>query len=455
MRIDSPRAREVFTRSGGCRLADERVYIHPDVVASALRSAPASVEIFNRRGEPAFTLGAAGGTRFGVGVTNLYYQDPLTEAVTPFTRPLLARCVRLGEALPSFDVVSTIGILHDQPPHLADLYAVLEMLANTRKTLVILISNEALFPAVLDLLESLHGDLTAQPCIIPYLNPVTPLIINEGTSDKLLACAGRGLPFIYSNYGMAGMSTPITPAGTLALLNAELLAGLVLAQLANPGTPVILGSLPAFFDMQTMVDFYDPRTYLINLSCAEMMAYYHLPHAGTSGSGMGWGADLLETGALWMDLLTGSLGNTGLAPFVGGALGSKAFSPATAVYADELIAMLRDFESGYPLDAASLALDEIIAGVADGHFLSQPQTLKYFARTRKGETRQAQEQGHAYYPSRIFPRWGLEAWQENGSPLAQDYLKQRTVKLLEESPPPDDHADLLARGEAFIARLSP
>ena len=253
------------------------------MVASALSTAPSTVEVFNRLGQPAFTLGAAGGTRFGVGVTNLYYQDPLSEAVTPFTRPLLARCVRLGEALPAFDVVSTIGILHDQPPHLADLYAVLEMLANTRKALVILISNEALFPAVLDLLESLHGDLTPQPCIIPYLNPVTPLIINEGTSDKLLACAGRGLPFIYSNYGMAGMSSPITPAGTLALLNAELLAGLVLAQLANPGTPVILGSLPAFFDMQTMVDFYDPRTYLINVSCAEMMAYYHLPHAGTSG----------------------------------------------------------------------------------------------------------------------------------------------------------------------------
>ena len=215
------------------------------------------------------------------------------------------------------------------------------------------------------------------------------------------------MPFIYSNYGMAGMSTPITPAGTLALLNAELLAGLVLAQLANPGTPVILGSLPAFFDMQTMVDFYDPRTYLINLSCAEMMAYYHLPHAGTSGSGMGWGADLLETGALWMDLLTGSLGKAGLAPFVGGALGSKAFSPATAVYADELIAMLRDFEGGYALDAASLALDQIIAGVADGHFLSQPETLKYFARTRKGGYSPGAGAGARLLPQPHLPPLGV------------------------------------------------
>ncbi len=403
---------------------------------------------------PAFNLGSEA-TRFGIGVTNLYYQDPASEAVTPFTRPLLASCVRLGEVLPSFDVVSTIGILHDQPPQVADLYAVLEMVANTRKPLVILISDESLFPAVLELLESLHGDLAAKPFVLPYLNPVTPLIINAGTCDKLLACVERGLPFIYSNYGMAGMSTPITPAGTLALLNAELLAGLALAQIAKPGAPLILGSLPAYFDMQTMVDFYDPRTYLINLSCAEMMAHYHLPHAGTSGSGMGWGADLLETGALWMDLLTGSLGNVGLAPFVGGALGSKAFSPSTAVYADELIAMGRDFDGGYPLDATSIALDEIIAGVAEGHFLSQPETLKYFGRKRKGESPQAMDPGGAYHRSRIFPRWGLEAWQENETPLALDFLKQRTLHLLAESLPPADHAELIARGEAFIARLVP
>jgi hypothetical protein len=98
-------------------------------------------------------------------------------------------------------------------------------------------------------------------------------------------------------------------------------------------------------------------------------------------------------------------------------------------------------------------VDEILAGVAEGHFLSQPETLKYFGKRRKGETPQAQDPGQPYFPSRIFPRWGLEAWQDNGSPVALDYLKQRTVKLLAESPPPGDHDDLLARGEAFIARV--
>jgi trimethylamine--corrinoid protein Co-methyltransferase len=67
------------------------------------------------------------------------------------------------------------------------------------------------------------------------------------------------------------------------------------------------------------------------------MTTYQIPHAGTSGSGLGWGPDLLASGSVWMDHLTSCIGKVGLAPFVGGNLGSKAFSPALVVYANEVI----------------------------------------------------------------------------------------------------------------------
>src|SRR5439155_25973045 len=98
----------------------------------------------------------------------------------------------------------------------------------------------------LKLLKLIHGDVGNKPFIIPYLNPVTPLKLNEGTSDKLLDSIDHGIAAIYSNYGMAGMSTPITPPGALTFLNAELLSGLVLSQLAKERAPVILGSLPTY-----------------------------------------------------------------------------------------------------------------------------------------------------------------------------------------------------------------
>jgi trimethylamine--corrinoid protein Co-methyltransferase len=249
----------------------------------------------------------------------------------------MASSVRLGGALPSFDAVSTVGLIQDVPPEISDLYAALEMAANTVKPLVLLVSDAAAFPAVLDLLEHLHGDLATRPFLLPYFNPISPLVVNQSTVDKMFAAVSRGVPFIYSNYGMAGASTPISPAGTLVLLNAELLAGLVLSQLMKEGTPVVLGSLPAYFDMKGIGSFYDPHSYLIDLACAEMMAHYGLPHCGSSGSGMGWGADLLAASHQWMNHLLSCIGKVGLVPFVGDTLGAIAFSPAIVVYANEIM----------------------------------------------------------------------------------------------------------------------
>jgi trimethylamine--corrinoid protein Co-methyltransferase len=435
LRVDSERARRVLARAG-TRIEGDRVYFERDVVEWAIRVSPPSIDVFDRRGREAFRLGEGQGrTRFGTGVTNLWYQDPATDELFPFHREHMVAGVRLSQTLPSYDVISTLGVLRDLPPSVADLYAVLEMVANSTKPLVLLISDERLFPTVLELLDTLHGDAGAKPFVIPYLNPITPLSINEGTSDKLLDSIDRGIPAIYSNYGMAGMTTPITCAGTLAFLNAELLAGLVLSQLAREGAPVILGSLPMFFEMKHVVDFYDPQSFLINLACAEMMAHYRLPHAGTSGSGEGYGPDLPAAATQWMNQVTSVLGRVGLAPFVGSSLNSKAFSPALTVYGDEVIGQARLFASGFTVDEASIGVDEAIAAMKqEGHFLMTPTTLERYQT--------------ATFAS-MFPHIGLEKWQEE-RPRAELLLRERTRDLMAEVEPPEDHDDLLARGQAFI-----
>ncbi|MHC4459534.1 MAG: trimethylamine methyltransferase family protein, partial [Planctomycetota bacterium] len=275
VRVDSAKARQLFTRAIGPKAVHgDRVSIPSKLVEWALQVAPSSVDVYDRNGSFVFSLPDP---RFGIGVTDLYFQDPETDAVVPFNRHHMVSSVRLGDALSSFDMISTIGIIQDVPPEASDLYATLEMTANTSKPLIILVSDESTFPAVLDLLEHLHGDLAARPSIIPYFNPITPLVINTDTVDKMFVAIERGLPFIYSNYGMAGASAPITPAGALALLNSELLAGLTLGQLIREGTAMILGTLPAYFDMKESTSFYDPKSYLIDLACAEMMAHYRLP----------------------------------------------------------------------------------------------------------------------------------------------------------------------------------
>jgi trimethylamine--corrinoid protein Co-methyltransferase len=439
VRLDSNEVIRLFVKAAGQSLVDEnRVRIPHELVEWALKCAPSDIQVYDRLGNPAFRL-RDGRTHFGIGVTTLFYQEPQDDSLTPFARRHMQAMVRLGSALPHYQVISTVGVVQDVPPHLSDLYASLEMFANTTKPLVLLVSDEQCFPLVIEMFDRLHTDLARKPFVIPYFNPVTPLVMNRATLEKMRVTIRRGLPLIFSNYSMAGMSTPITPAGTLALLLAELLAGLVISQLMHEGTPVILGILPAFFDMKTMVNFYDPQSILLNLACAEMMAYYHLPHCGTSGSGNGWGPDLLAAETYWMNHITACMSKVGLAPFVGDTLTSKAFSPVNVVYAHEIIDQALRLSQGFSLDETSLALDEIDRAGPGGSFLSTPSTMREFR--------------HAYYQSPLFPRLSLEKWQAQGRPSAGDLLRVHTLELLEDLPVPSDHAELLTQGEDFIQSL--
>ncbi len=443
LRVDGERARRLLVQAGARAGENGRVFLPRELVEWALQVAPSAVEVYDRHGAYAFRLGEGAPepqARFGIGVTCLYHQDPQSDAVTPFTRRHMQSMVRLGGALPEFDLISTVGAVQDVEPDVSDLWAAVEMVANTTKPLVVLVADETAFPHVLDLLERLCGDLAARPFVIPYFNPLTPLVVNAATADKMGWAIERGLPFIYSSYGMAGATTPITPSGTLVLLQAELLAGLTLSQLMKEGTPVILGSLPAYFDMRGMGSFYDAHSYVLNLACAEMMTHYGLPHAGTSGSGIGWGPDPIAWGHQWMNHLTSCLGKVGLVPFVGDNLGSKAFSPVLAVYANDVIAQARRLARGLAFDDLTADVEEIERAGPAGSYLTSEMTLQLFR--------------DAYYQSEVFPNLTLEAWQEQGCPRALDVLRRHTVQLLERASAPADHAELMAHGAEFIERLA-
>jgi trimethylamine--corrinoid protein Co-methyltransferase len=439
LRVDCPRARTLLKKNGAWQLPNDALALPAELIQRAIETSPATVSLFQRTGEPAFTLGAEGArTRFGIGVSNLYYQDPQTDAVTPFTLAHMAEAAGLGQALESFDVISTPGIAQDRDSAVADLWAALAVTAHATKPMVLLVSEEKLFVPVLDLLEALHGDLASRPAVIPYFNPISPLVLNAETARNMAAAIERGLPFIYNNYGMSGATAPITPASTLVVLTAELLGGLVYSQLLREGAPVILGSLPAGFDMQSMMSVYTPHTLLLNLACAEMMDYYGLPHSGTSGCGNGWGPDPLAAGALWLNHLTSCAGKVGLAPFVGGNFDSLAFSPALVVLAEEVIQHSRRFAAGFALDPTSVALGDVAAMGPGGNFLMSDITCELFREMAD--------------PGKLWPKLTLDQWQAQGCPRAEAMLREYTCGLLAGLVPPIDHDDLLARGSDWIQR---
>jgi trimethylamine--corrinoid protein Co-methyltransferase len=263
--------------------------------------------------------------------------------------------------------------------------------------------------------------------------------LDFGTLLKMKVAIEHNLPFIFSNYSLAGASTPLTAAGTLALLLAELLAGLTISQVMKPGTPISVGMLPAYLDMKSMVNFYDAQSVLLNIACAEMMAYYKLPHCGTSCSGMGWGMDLIVADLYWMNALTFALTKGGLSPFIGDGLGSKTISPCTVVHTHEIIDHAFRFANGFQLDDTQAVLDEIAKVGPGGSFLSSPSTLTNYKT--------------GYYNSPLYPRLSMEKWQAAGQPEARQVLREKTQAILKELSAPEDGDALRRKGEEYIKLL--
>ena len=81
VRVDSQQGRQLFARAIGREESDRYVRLPAELVEWAIESTPSLVKLFDRTGKPAFQLGDDL-TRFGIGVTSLFFQDPLTDQVS-------------------------------------------------------------------------------------------------------------------------------------------------------------------------------------------------------------------------------------------------------------------------------------------------------------------------------------------------------------------------------------
>ncbi|MDO9301078.1 MAG: trimethylamine methyltransferase family protein, partial [Anaerolineales bacterium] len=125
VRVDSPAMLQMLELKLGLRSQDRIIKFPPEVVEEAIKSAPKMIDVYDRRGEHKLKLGEDR-LRFGVGVTALFYQNPVDEKLDIFKRKNFQDLVRLGSSLKYYDVISTVGIVRDVPEYLTDLYGSLE-----------------------------------------------------------------------------------------------------------------------------------------------------------------------------------------------------------------------------------------------------------------------------------------------------------------------------------------
>ena len=98
------------------------------------------------------------------------------------------------------------------------------------------------------------------------------------SSEKLIAIAREKIPMVISSSPQGGVTAPIQEEGMLVLINAEILAGIALAQFSNPGTPVLYGSVPVRARLDNLQDCYGTAEFIqYAAGCAQMARYYKIP----------------------------------------------------------------------------------------------------------------------------------------------------------------------------------
>jgi trimethylamine---corrinoid protein Co-methyltransferase len=208
---------------------------------------------------------------------------------------------------------------------------------------------------------------------------VSPLTWTDTALDLFYRTRGHGIPIMINSEPLAGGTSPVTLAGSLAMADAEVLSGIVINQIIEPGRPCIYNSgFAHVFDMMTtLVLTGSPENALLQAAGAEMAQFHGLPSASWALSD----AVMLDSQASAEKLLTTlvhTLSKVNMVWGVGNIETSKTISPEIAVIDNELIGNCKRFSERFIVDEEHLAFNEIKNIAFNGSFLESAHTLEHF-----------------------------------------------------------------------------
>jgi trimethylamine--corrinoid protein Co-methyltransferase len=190
------------------------------------------------------------------------------------------------DELPYIDLISLPIYLNDLPKENVDVNRFFAGLKNSTKHIIGAVYTAKGLAKVCQMAEIIGGEnWKAKPLLSIVLCPViSPLRLDEFAIDIMVEATKQGI--ITYNFSMTqvGCTAPMTIAGTLETLNAEVLAVTTLIQLIQPGIPTLYCSVPGLTDMKTGQFVTGGIEYaLINAAATQMAQFYKMPNWATAG----------------------------------------------------------------------------------------------------------------------------------------------------------------------------
>ena len=293
----------------------------------------------------------------------------------------IARHARLGDALPLVDCIHLMDdTVPGLDPHLSELRGIEAFVANTTTAYHCAPGSEPGTRYWVDIAEIMAGgSLREEPILVAYVPTVSPLVLTEFNTKQLRLFLRRGVLCRVGPCAMAGATAPYTVAGLVVQSWAELLAGLVCAQVIAPGAPVLGGGGGAhYMDMRTGESMYSGMSKaLASAAMCELCEWLDLPtHSGnfsTLCSTYGVQNGMESTLGVFATFFS-RVNNFGSLGSLANACGMSA---TQVVLHHDLASMLERFRKGIDVTEETLGVGSIAAAGPRGHFLEDDLTLKY------------------------------------------------------------------------------
>ncbi len=272
------------------------------------------------------------------------------------------------------------------------------------------------------------------------ININSPLTFDGIMMGALEVYARANQAAIISPFIVGGAMAPVTVAGTLTQVLAEVLAGVAYSQLVRKGAPVIFGAFVTSIDMNSGAPtFGTPEAAHITYGAGQLARRMGLPYrSGGSfcGSKLPDAQAAYETAnSLNMALLAGVNFMLHACGWLEGGLVSS--YEKFVMDADQL-GTLHHLAQGIQMDTNGQAMDALREVGPGGHFLGCEHTQANFK--------------SAFWRSDLFDYKPFETWFEEGARDTQALAGERVTKMLGDYQAPDLDAGIRESLESYVAR---
>ncbi len=404
------------------RTADdaERVLFPPEVVDRAIETAPKSFPLYDRDGA-AYTRLGGDKVHFVPGSSGLHVLDHRTGETRPSGTRDFIEYVRVADGLKNLGYLATAFSTNDIEPMVSDAWRLYLVLSNSIKPVVSGAFSEhgvVRMAQMMQLFRRDKADLIARPMSIFTVTATGFYRYSEDSCQNLLDCVEYGIPVEIVPVTLMGLIAPVTLVGATVMHVADVLAGLTMAQLVKPGTPVLFGGAPATFHMKTaMSPMAAIETLHLNVAYVEIAKHLDLPTQGymalSEGKFLDAQAGAETFGGALLAAVSGvnSVSGPGMLDYV------LTFSLGKLVFDDELcgqaLHFCRDFEVREDLPTCDLVRQLL----REKHLLTSEHTLKHWP-------------SELYLPGMVFDRINRETWLQAGSMTIDQRVHQEVERLL-------------------------